>query len=91
MREEEAFEVEKLCRDNPTWQTEKIRLGQVIGLVEESLIGGMEVSLPENECHFSTKQKEEIKALLDKPLPKEEDRRRRRKLRPKLGKPRIPE
>ena len=31
--DEEGFEVEKLCRENPNWQTEKIRLGQVIGLV----------------------------------------------------------
>ena len=88
--EEEAFEVEKLCRDNPTWQTEKIRLGQVIGLVEESLIGGMEVSLPENECHFSAKQKEEIKALLDKPLPKEEASKEKEEITAKTSKTKNP-
>ena len=67
---EEAFEVEKLCREDPTWQTEKIRLGQVIGLVEESLTEGSEASLPENECHLSKNQKAEVKALMDKHLSK---------------------
>jgi len=67
---EEAFEVEKLCREDPNWQTEKIRLGQVIGLVEESLTEGSEASLPENECHLSTNQKAEVKALMDKHLSK---------------------
>ena len=67
---EEAFEVEKLCREDHNWQTEKIRLGQVIGLVEESLTEGSEASLPENECHLSTNQKAEVKALMDKHLSK---------------------
>jgi hypothetical protein len=69
---EEAFEVEKLCREDPSWQVEKIRLGQVIGLVKESLTDGIDGSLPENECRLSTKQKEEIKALLDNPLSKKD-------------------
>jgi anti-sigma factor RsiW len=88
---EEAFEVEKLCREDPSWQVEKIRLGQVIGLVEESLTDGIDASLPENECRLSTKQKEEIKALFDKPIVQGKTlRRKRRKLWPKQVKPRTP-
>lgn len=87
---EEAFEVEKLCRENPKWQTEKIRMGQVIGLVEESLTEGIEASLPENECHLSTNQKEEIKALIDKPLPKEKASKEKEEIMAKKSKTKNP-
>ena len=87
---EEAFEVEKLCREDPSWQAEKIRLGQVIGLVEESLTEGIEASLPENECHLSTNQKEEIKALIDKPLPKEEASKEKEEIMAKKSKTKNP-
>ena len=64
--DEEGFEVEKLCRENPTWQAEKIRLGQVIGLVEDSLSEKGATDQAEKDCQLSPTQRAEIKALLEK-------------------------
>ena len=64
--DEEGFEVEKLCRENPTWQAEKIRLGQVIGLVEDSLSEEGVTGPAEKDCQLSPTQRAEIKALLEK-------------------------
>ena len=64
--DEERFEVEKLCRENPAWQAEKIRLGQVIGLVEDSLTEVGTTFPAEKDCQLSPTQKAEIKALLEK-------------------------
>ena len=47
--EEEAFEVEKMCRESPTWQAEKIRFSQVLGLMEEATDNPTDSSIPENE------------------------------------------
>ena len=64
--DEEGFEVEKLCRENPNWQTEKIRLGQVIGLVEDSLTEEGVTGIAKKDCQLSPTQRAEIKALLEK-------------------------
>ena len=64
--DEEGFVVEKLCRENPTWQAEKIRLGQVIGLVEDSLTEEGVTGPAEKDCQLSPTQRAEIKALLEK-------------------------
>ena len=64
--EEEAFEVEKLCREDSKWQAEKIRYGQVLGLLEESIIQTPQELLPEMEMKLTEEQRKEIKSLLDK-------------------------
>lgn len=64
--EEEAFEVEKLCRENSSWQSQKISLGQVIGLVEDSLSSEAEFSHADKGEQLSIKQRSEIKSLLEK-------------------------
>ena len=64
--EEEAFEVEKLCREDSKWQAEKIRYGQVLGLLEESINQTAPEFLPEKEMKLTEEQRKEIKSLLDK-------------------------
>ena len=32
--QEEAFLIEKMCLENPVWQAEKLRLGQVLSLLK---------------------------------------------------------
>ena len=64
--EEEAFEVEKLCRENSSWQSQKISLGQVIGLVEDSLTSEAEFSHADKGEQLSIQQRSEIKSLLEK-------------------------
>ena len=64
--EEEAFEVEKLCREDSKWQAEKIRYGQVLGLLEESISQTAPEFLPEKEMKLKEEQRKEIKSLLDK-------------------------
>ena len=66
--DEEGLEVEKLCRENPNWQTEKIRLGQVIGLVEDSLTEEGITGIAEKDYQLSPTQRAEIKALLERSL-----------------------
>ena len=62
--EEEAFEVEKMCRDNALWQSEKIRYGQILGLLEESINQPDPESLAEKETKLNEDQRNEIKSLL---------------------------
>ena len=62
--EEEAFEVEKMCRDNALWQSEKIRYGQIFGLMEESINQPDPESLAEKETKLNEDQRNEIKSLL---------------------------
>ena len=62
--EEEAFEVEKMCRENALWQAEKIRYGQILGLLEESINQPDPESLPEKETKLTENQRNEIKSLL---------------------------
>lgn len=62
--EEEAFEMEKMCRENPIWQAEKIRFSQVLGLMEEATDNPTDSSIPENERQLSKEQRAEIKSLL---------------------------
>ena len=62
--EEEAFEVEKMCRDNALWQSEKIRYGQILGLLEESINQPEPESLSEKETKLNEDQRNEIKSLL---------------------------
>ena len=62
--EEEAFEVEKMCRENALWQAEKIRFGQILGLLEESTNQPDPESLPEKETKLTENQRNEIKSLL---------------------------
>jgi hypothetical protein len=64
--EEEAFEVEKLCREDSKWQAEKIRYGQVLGLLEESIVHRPPELLPEKETKLTEEQRKEIKSLLEK-------------------------
>jgi len=64
--EEEAFEVEKLCREDSKWQAEKIRYGQVLGLLEESINQTAPELLPEKEMKLTEEQRKEIKSLLEK-------------------------
>ena len=64
--EEEAFEVEKLCRENSSWQSQKIRLGQMIKLVEDSLSSEAEFSHADKGEQLSIQQRSEIKSLLEK-------------------------
>ena len=64
--EEEAFEVEKLCREDSKWQAEKIRYGQVLGLLEESIVQTPPELLPEKEMKLTGEQRKEIKSLLEK-------------------------
>ena len=64
--EEEAFEVEKLCREDSKWQAEKIRYGQVLGLLEESISQTPQELLPEKEMKLTEEQRKEIKSLLEK-------------------------
>ena len=64
--EEDAFEVEKLCREDSKWQAEKIRYGQVLGLLEESIFQTAPELLPEMEMKLTEEQRKEIKSLLDK-------------------------
>ena len=64
--EEEAFEVEKLCREDSKWQAEKIRYGQVLGLLEESINQTTPELLPEKEMKLTEEQRKEIKSLLEK-------------------------
>ena len=64
--EEEAFEVEKLCREDSKWQAEKIRYGQVLGLLEESIVQTPPELLPEKEMKLTEEQRKEIKSLLEK-------------------------
>ena len=64
--EEDAFEVEKLCREDSKWQAEKIRYGQVLGLLEESIFQTAPELLPEKEMKLTEEQRKEIKSLLDK-------------------------
>jgi hypothetical protein len=64
--EEEAFEVEKLCREDSKWQAEKIRYGQVLGLLEESIVQTAPELLPEKEMKLTEEQRKEIKSLLEK-------------------------
>lgn len=64
--EEEAFEVEKLCREDSKWQAEKIRYGQVLGLLEESIVQTTPELLPEKEMKLTEEQRKEIKSLLEK-------------------------
>ena len=64
--EEEAFEVEKLCREDSKWQAEKIRYGQVLGLLEESINQKTPELLPEKEMKLTEEQRKEIKSLLEK-------------------------
>ena len=64
--EEEAFEVEKLCREDSKWQAEKIRYGQVLGLLEESINQTAPELLPEKELKLTEEQRKEIKSLWDK-------------------------
>ena len=64
--EEEAFEVEKLCREDSKWQAEKIRYGQVLGLLEESINQTAPEFLPEKELKLKEEQRKEIKSLLEK-------------------------
>tara|TARA_Y100000287_G_C14204939_1_gene347622 strand:+ start:153 stop:1424 length:1272 start_codon:yes stop_codon:yes gene_type:complete len=64
--EEEAFEVEKLCREDSKWQAEKIRYGQVLGLLEESIVQTPPELSPEKEMKLTEEQRKEIKSLLDK-------------------------
>ena len=64
--EEEAFEVEKLCREYSKWQAEKIRYGQVLGLLEESISQTAPELLSEKETKLTEEQRKEIKSLLDK-------------------------
>jgi len=63
---EEAFEVEKLCREDSKWQAEKIRYGQVLGLLEESIVQTPPELLPEKEMKLTGEQRKEIKSLLEK-------------------------
>ena len=62
--EEEAFEVEKMCRENALWQAEKISFGQILGLLEESTNQPDPESLPEKETKLTENQRNEIKSLL---------------------------
>ena len=62
--EQEAFEVEKMCRENTKWQAEKIRYGQVLGLMEESMSQTNPELLPEKEAKLTEDQRNEIKSLL---------------------------
>ena len=64
--EEEAFDVEKLCREDSKWQAEKIRYGQVLGLLEESINQTAPEFLPEKEMKLTEEQRKEIKSLLEK-------------------------
>ena len=62
--EQEAFEVEKMCREDTKWQAEKIRYGQVLGLMEESISQTTPELLPEKEAKLTEDQRNEIKSLL---------------------------
>ena len=62
--EQEAFEVEKMCRENTKWQAEKIRYGQILGLMEESMSQKTQELLPEKEAKLSEDQRNEIKSIL---------------------------
>ena len=62
--EQEAFEVEKMCREDAKWQAEKIRYGQVLGLMEESISQTTPELLPEKEAKLTEDQRNEIKSLL---------------------------
>ena len=64
--EEEAFEVEKIVQGNSKWQAEKIRYGQVLGLLEESINQTTPELLPEKEMKLTEEQRKEIKSLLEK-------------------------
>ena len=53
-----------MCRENALWQAEKIRYGQILGLLEESINQPDPESLPEKETKLTENQRNEIKSLL---------------------------
>ena len=71
--EQEAFEVEKMCREDAKWQAEKIRYGQVLGLMEESMSQTNPELLPEKEVKLTEDQRNEIKSLLATNSPTSKD------------------
>ena len=62
--EAEGFEVERLCRENPLWQKDKVHYGQVLGLVRDAVITPAEKELPEQECKLTDQQRTELRNLL---------------------------
>lgn len=62
--EAEGFEVEKLCRENPLWQKDKVQFGQVLGLVRDAVTTPVEKELPEQECKLTDQQRTELRNLL---------------------------
>ena len=62
--EAESFEVERLCRENPLWQKDKVHYGQVLGLVRDAVITPAEKELPEQECKLTDQQRTELRNLL---------------------------
>ena len=61
---EDSFEVEKMCREDPEWQREKIRLGQTVGLVEEALSCEPVETIPDDDRKLNENQRLEIKTIL---------------------------
>lgn len=62
--EKEAFEIERLCRNAPDWQKDKVRYGQILGLVEDAFKEPSEVRSIDQEHLLSDMQRGELRNLL---------------------------
>ena len=62
--EAEGFEVERLCRENPLWQKDKVHYGQVLGLVRDAVTTPIKKELPEQECKLTDRQRADLRNLL---------------------------
>ena len=65
--EKEAFEIERLCRNDPDWQKDKVRYGQILGLVEDAFKEPSEVRSIDQEHLLSDMQRGELRNLLSEP------------------------
>ena len=64
--EEDAFEVERMCKEDPDWQREKLRLLPIIALLEESISENISENLQQKNLKLPDDKRMEILASIGK-------------------------
>ena len=64
--EKDAFEVERMCKEDPDWQREKLRLLPIIALLEESISENISENLQQKNLKLPDDKRMEILASIGK-------------------------
>ena len=64
--QEDAFEVERMCKEDPDWQREKLRLLPIIALLEESISENISDNLQQKNLKLPDDKRMEILASIGK-------------------------